>query len=127
MTAFSSPAIALGAVGTDAIFACPALTIDQSISQFVPTFAYEFNDDAAPPRYAPTDPPVSVGESVTVWAVFVHVLPMDAVLSVVVGAVESLVKVSVDDVVVFPAESAPVTASVGALLAPAVQLNVFET
>src|SRR6516162_5417672 len=37
LTAFSSPSVALGAVGTDAIFACPALVIDQSVSRFVPT------------------------------------------------------------------------------------------
>ena len=30
LTAYPSPAVALGAVGTDAIFACPALTIDQN-------------------------------------------------------------------------------------------------
>src|SRR5215469_1256271 len=48
LNAFPSPSIALGAVGTDAIFACPALAIDQSDSQFVPTFAYEFNDENAP-------------------------------------------------------------------------------
>ena len=48
LTAFPSPSVALGAVGTDAIFACPALTIDQSVSHFVPTFAYEFNDENAP-------------------------------------------------------------------------------
>src|SRR6516162_1640695 len=52
-TAFPSPAIALGAVGTDAIFACPALTIDQSVSRFVPTFAYEFNDENAPENFLP--------------------------------------------------------------------------
>jgi para-nitrobenzyl esterase len=40
LSAFPSPSIALGAVGTDAIFACPALTIDQSVSHFVPTFGY---------------------------------------------------------------------------------------
>ena len=32
LSAFPSSSIALGAVGTDAIFACPALTIDQSVS-----------------------------------------------------------------------------------------------
>jgi para-nitrobenzyl esterase len=48
LTAFSSPSVALGAVGTDAIFACPVLAIDQSVSRFVPTFAYEFNDENAP-------------------------------------------------------------------------------
>jgi para-nitrobenzyl esterase len=53
LTAFSSPSVALGAVGTDAIFACPALTIDQSVSHFVPTFAYEFNDENAPENFLP--------------------------------------------------------------------------
>src|SRR5215472_6400549 len=53
LAAFPSPSIALGAVGTDAIFACPALTIDQSVSRFVPTFAYEFNDENAPELFLP--------------------------------------------------------------------------
>ncbi len=53
LTAFPSPPIALGAVGTDAIFACPALTIDQSVSRYVPTFAYEFNDQNAPEDFLP--------------------------------------------------------------------------
>jgi para-nitrobenzyl esterase len=45
--------VALGAVGTDAIFACPALTIDQSVSRYVPTFSYEFNDENAPENFLP--------------------------------------------------------------------------
>jgi para-nitrobenzyl esterase len=53
LSAFPSPSIALGAVGTDAIFACPALAIDQSVSQFVPAFAYEFNDENAPENFLP--------------------------------------------------------------------------
>ncbi len=53
LSAYPSPAVALGAVGTDAIFACPALTIDQSVSRFVPTFAYEFNDENAPENFLP--------------------------------------------------------------------------
>ena len=53
LTAFPSPSVALGAVGTDAIFACPALTIDQSVSRFVPTFGYEFNDENAPELFLP--------------------------------------------------------------------------
>jgi len=43
LSAFPSPSVALGAVGTDAIFACPALKVDQSVSVFVPTFGYEFS------------------------------------------------------------------------------------
>jgi para-nitrobenzyl esterase len=50
---YPSPSVALGAVGTDAIFACPALTIDESISRFVPTYAYEFNDENAPEDFLP--------------------------------------------------------------------------
>jgi para-nitrobenzyl esterase len=53
LSAFPSPSVALGAVGTDAIFACPALSIDQSVSHFVPTFAYEFNDENAPEEFLP--------------------------------------------------------------------------
>ena len=52
-TAFSMPIIALSAVLSDANFACPALQIDQWTSRRVPTFAYEFDDDTSPPRYAP--------------------------------------------------------------------------
>ncbi|HEV2256601.1 MAG TPA: carboxylesterase family protein [Streptosporangiaceae bacterium] len=53
LTAYPSPSVALGAVGTDAIFACPALAIDLSVSRFVPTFAYEFNDENAPELFLP--------------------------------------------------------------------------
>ena len=53
LTAYPSPSVALGAVGTDAIFACPALTIDQSVSRYVPTFAYEFIDENAPELFLP--------------------------------------------------------------------------
>jgi para-nitrobenzyl esterase len=53
LSAYPSPSIALGAVGTDAIFACHALAIDQSVSHFVPTFAYEFNDENAPEDFLP--------------------------------------------------------------------------
>ena len=53
LTSYPSPSVALGALGTDAIFACPALTIDESVSKFVPTFAYEFNDENAPQDFLP--------------------------------------------------------------------------
>jgi para-nitrobenzyl esterase len=51
LSSFANPAEALGAVGTDEIFACPALTMDEDLSRFVPTFAYEFNDEHAPERF----------------------------------------------------------------------------
>jgi para-nitrobenzyl esterase len=51
LRSYPGPAEALGAVGTDAIFACPALTLDRELSRFTPTFAYEFNDEHAPERF----------------------------------------------------------------------------
>ncbi|MGO8958943.1 MAG: carboxylesterase/lipase family protein [Streptosporangiaceae bacterium] len=51
LSAYPSPPLALSAVGTDAIFACPTLLLDQSLSRYVPTYAYEFNDENAPDDY----------------------------------------------------------------------------
>jgi para-nitrobenzyl esterase len=48
-----STELALGAVGTDAIFACPAHFASALTSRFVPTFAYEFNDENAPQDFLP--------------------------------------------------------------------------
>jgi para-nitrobenzyl esterase len=53
LSAYPSPSVALGAVGTDAIFACPALTADRSLSRYVPTYGYEFNDENVPERFLP--------------------------------------------------------------------------
>ena len=52
--AFPSPTIAFSALVNDFNFACPALQMDQWTATRVPTFAYEFNDDAAPGRFVPT-------------------------------------------------------------------------
>ncbi len=54
LSSYSSPAVALGAVGTDAIFACPALVAEEDLSQYTPTYAYEFNDQNAPHRSLPS-------------------------------------------------------------------------
>ncbi len=53
LSAYPSPPIALGAVGTDAIFACNAVRIDTTISRYVPTFAYELNDPNPPQPFLP--------------------------------------------------------------------------
>jgi para-nitrobenzyl esterase len=53
LAAYPSPSVALGAVGTDAIFACNARIAAGLLSQHVPTFAYEFNDPNAPQRFLP--------------------------------------------------------------------------
>ncbi len=50
---FPSPSEALNAVGTDFLFACNAQTSNRLLSQFVPTYAYEFADDDAPQIYLP--------------------------------------------------------------------------
>jgi para-nitrobenzyl esterase len=63
LSAYASPTIALSTLVADANFACTALQVDTWTAQRVPTFAYEFNDDAAPPRYAPLDPPVATHTS----------------------------------------------------------------
>jgi para-nitrobenzyl esterase len=53
LASYPSPSVALGAVGTDAIFACNGRKAIRSLSQYVPTFAYEFNDENAPERFLP--------------------------------------------------------------------------
>jgi para-nitrobenzyl esterase len=62
LDAYASPALAFSALLGDANFACTALQQNEWTSPHVPTFAYEFNDDLAPPRYWPPnflDPPVA--------------------------------------------------------------------
>ena len=50
---YASPDLAVGALGTDSIFSCPARAADQALSAQVPTFAYEFNDINAPEVFLP--------------------------------------------------------------------------
>jgi para-nitrobenzyl esterase len=59
LNAYASPKLAFSALVGDANFACPALQMDAWLSRRTPTFAYEFNDDLPPWRYAPIDPPVA--------------------------------------------------------------------
>jgi para-nitrobenzyl esterase len=44
----TAPSIALGALGTDAIFACNARLVSGLLVPYVPTYQYEFNDPNAP-------------------------------------------------------------------------------
>jgi para-nitrobenzyl esterase len=53
LASYPSPSLALSALGTDAIFDCNARLAAQRLSQFVPTFSYEFNDPNAPQRLLP--------------------------------------------------------------------------
>src|SRR5260370_894012 len=43
----------LPALGSDAIFACNSRKAVRLLSQYVPTYAYEFNDEDAPQRFLP--------------------------------------------------------------------------
>jgi para-nitrobenzyl esterase len=56
LSAYPSPSVALGAVGTDVIFACNSRRLAGLLSAHVPTYQYEFNDPNAP---MPFFPPVS--------------------------------------------------------------------
>jgi para-nitrobenzyl esterase len=53
LSAYSSSQAALTTLVSDANFACPALQVDRWTAWRVPTFAYQFNDDNAPQRFAP--------------------------------------------------------------------------
>ena len=46
--AYTQPVLALAAVLTDQTFACTARQVDRWVSRYVPTYAYEFNDENAP-------------------------------------------------------------------------------
>jgi len=50
---FDSPDLAVGAIGTDSIFSCPAHAVDQMLYAQVPMFTYEFNDINAPEVFLP--------------------------------------------------------------------------
>ena len=65
LSAYPSPPVAFSTLLSDATFACPALQMHRWTSAWVPTFAYEFNDDNAPLRYPPalTGPPVATHKS----------------------------------------------------------------
>ena len=48
VTDYPSPGLAISAIGTDAIFACPARRAAGALSQFVPTYQYELDDPNVP-------------------------------------------------------------------------------
>jgi para-nitrobenzyl esterase len=50
---YPNPDLALSALGTDAIFACNSRKAVRLLSQWVPTHAYEFNDENAPQLFLP--------------------------------------------------------------------------
>lgn len=56
LSSYPLPDVAFATLVSDANFACPALQVDRWTSKRVPTFAYEFNDNNAPERFAPLPP-----------------------------------------------------------------------
>ena len=73
LSAYPSPSVAFSALVSDANFACPALQIDRWTSKWVPTFAYESDDDNAPLRYPPPLTGIRHGSTATVGAARLHV------------------------------------------------------
>ena len=53
LSSYPSPNVALAAMSTDRVFACNMQTAAQLLSQYVPTWVYEFSDADAPQRYLP--------------------------------------------------------------------------
>jgi para-nitrobenzyl esterase len=51
--------ILLATVGTDGIFVCPARRAELSLANYVPVWAYEFDDQNAPPPPSPPYPVVN--------------------------------------------------------------------
>ncbi len=50
---YPSTLLAISAIGTDAIFACPARRVAGDLSEYVPTWQYELNDPNAPQIFVP--------------------------------------------------------------------------
>jgi para-nitrobenzyl esterase len=64
LSAYPAAILAFSTLVSDANFACPALQVDRWTSERVPTFAYQFNDDNAPSRFAgPALPPIATHSS----------------------------------------------------------------
>jgi para-nitrobenzyl esterase len=56
ISTYNNVLLAVTALATDAVFACPGRTAAQSLSQYVPTYAYEFNDPNAPQPFLDRQP-----------------------------------------------------------------------
>jgi len=56
IVSYSNPDLALATLETDGYYACPERNSVRLLSQFVKTWAYEFNDEHAPTLLAPADP-----------------------------------------------------------------------
>jgi para-nitrobenzyl esterase len=67
------PSVALGALGTDPAFACPARTAVRAVSQFAPAFQYEFADEDAPAVLPPVGFPQGAAHATELQYLFPNV------------------------------------------------------
>ncbi|HEX6467807.1 MAG TPA: carboxylesterase family protein [Streptosporangiaceae bacterium] len=82
LSAYPSAALAMGAAGTDAVYACTANAAARSLSRYVPTFAYEFNDENAPQMFLPpVSFPYGAAHASELPYLFAHLLGKSADLS----------------------------------------------
>jgi para-nitrobenzyl esterase len=79
--AYQSPPLAMGAVGTDGIFACPTLLLDQEMAKYTPTYAYEFNDENAPNAYPSAGFPYAAAHAAELQYLFGLAPPVAGTLS----------------------------------------------
>ena len=64
LSTYPAPILAFSTLVSDANFGCPALQVDRWTSERVATFAYQFNDDNEPSRFAgPSLPPIATHSS----------------------------------------------------------------
>ena len=55
---YGTPALAFATMFTDGVFSCPAQAVDTALSQYVPVYAFEFNDpNAVTSQTSPADLP----------------------------------------------------------------------
>jgi para-nitrobenzyl esterase len=82
LAAYPAPVVAFSTLVSDANFACPALQVDRWTSTRVPTFGYQFNDDSAPQRYAPSGalPPIATHSSELQYVLDLPNTPVPATL-----------------------------------------------
>jgi para-nitrobenzyl esterase len=69
-TGVMSAPLALGALGTDDLFACPVRSADLALAQAVPTYAYEFNDETAPSTLPPVSFPLGDAHTIELQYLF---------------------------------------------------------
>jgi para-nitrobenzyl esterase len=75
LSRYPSPSLALGAVGTDALFACRARAASRALSRYVPTYEYEFNDENAPSFSPAPNPGFPLGAFHTAELQYLFVVP----------------------------------------------------